>query len=118
MKPRRGFVAWQARADGYAPKSSNDPATLLLELATLKKCKDGEELKEKVTAWSLKVAQCEHQLKEIDEAQRTFVARNMMPKDIKREFLTRPRKFDEIMEKLTRDRYQMDLGNVSGMTRS
>ena len=29
-----------------------------------------------------------------------FVVREMMPKDIKREFLTGPRKFDEIMEKL------------------
>ena len=29
-----------------------------------------------------------------------FVVREMMPKDIKREFLTEPRKFDEIMEKL------------------
>ena len=29
-----------------------------------------------------------------------FVVREMMPKDIKRQFLTGPRKFDEIMEKL------------------
>ena len=36
----------------------------------------------------------------IDEAQKIFVVREMMPKDIKREFLTGPRKFDEIMEKL------------------
>ena len=30
----------------------------------------------------------------------TFVMREMMPKDSRREFLTGPRKFDEIMEKL------------------
>ena len=36
----------------------------------------------------------------IDEPQKIFVVREMMPKDIKREFLTGPRKFDEIMENL------------------
>ena len=36
----------------------------------------------------------------IGEAQKTFVVWEMMPKDIKREFLTGPRKFDEMMEKL------------------
>ena len=36
------------------------------------------------------------QFKAIDEAQKIFVVMEMMPKDIKREFLT----FDEIMEKL------------------
>ena len=41
-----------------------------------------------------------HQFKAIDEAQKTIVVREMMPKDTKREFLTGPRKFDEIMEKL------------------
>ena len=35
-----------------------------------------------------------------DEAQKTLAVREMMPKDIKREFLTGPRKFDEMMEKL------------------
>ena len=29
MEPSRGFVAWQALVDGYAPKSSNDPAIAL-----------------------------------------------------------------------------------------
>ena len=43
--------------------------------ATPKRCKDEEELKEKLTAWSLKVAECEHQIKVIDEAQKTFVVR-------------------------------------------
>ena len=38
--------------------------------------------------------------KTIEEAQKTSVVREMMPKDIKREFLTGPRKFDEIMGKL------------------
>ena len=36
----------------------------------------------------------------MNEAQKTFVVRDMMPKDIKREILTGPRKFDENMEKL------------------
>ena len=57
-------------------------------------------MKERLTAWSLKVAEYEHQLKTIDEAQEIFVVRRMMPKDIRREFLTRPRKSDEILEKL------------------
>ena len=57
-----------------------------------KRCKDAKELKERLTAWSLKVAEFEHQFKVIDEAQKIFVVREMMPKDIKREFLTGPRK--------------------------
>ena len=69
-------------------------------LATLKRCKDAKELKERLTAWSSRVAEYEHQFKAIGEAQKTFVVREMMPQDIKREFLTGPRKFDEIMEKL------------------
>ena len=89
-----GIVAWQALVDGHAPKSSNDPATALRPiLATPKRCKDAKELKERLTAWSLKVAEYEHQFKVIDEAQKIFVVREMMPKDIKREFLTGPRKF-------------------------
>ena len=28
-EPSHGFVAWQALVDGYAPESSNDPATAL-----------------------------------------------------------------------------------------
>ena len=78
-------------------------------------------LKERLTAWSLKLAEYEHQFKVIDEAQKIFLVREMMPKDIKREFLTGPRKFDEIMEKLEiivnemmADDWPvtMDLGNV------
>ena len=69
-------------------------------LATPKRCKDAKELKERLTAWSLKRAEYDHKFKATDEAQQTFVVREMMPKDIKREFLTGPRKFDEIMEKL------------------
>ena len=45
------------------------------------------------------MAEDEHQIKVIDESQ-TFVVRALMPKDMKRKFLTGPRKFDEIMEKL------------------
>ena len=100
-EPSHGFVAWQALVDGYAAKSSNDPATALQpRLATPKKCKDAKELKERLTAWSLKVAEYEHQFNAIDVAQKIFAVREMTPKDIKREFLTGPRKFDEIMEKL------------------
>ena len=57
-------------------------------------------MKERLTAMSLKVAECEYQFFAIDEAQKTFAVREMMPKDIKREFLTGPTKLDEIMEKL------------------
>ena len=100
-EPSHGFVARQALVDGYAPKSSNDPAIALQPiLATPKRCKDAKEVKERLTAWSLKVAEYEHQFKRIDEAQKIFVVREMMPKDIKREFLTGPRYFNEIMEKL------------------
>ena len=63
----------------------------------------------------------EHHFKTIDEAQKAFEVEEMMPKDIKREFLTGPRKFVEIMEKLEIVVSQMmaddgpvpmDLGNV------
>ena len=68
-EPSHGFVAWQALVDGYAPKSSNDPAIALQPiLATPKKCKDLKELKERLTAWSLKLAEYEHQFKTINEA--------------------------------------------------
>ena len=90
-------------------------------LATPERCQDAKKVKERFTAWSLKVAQFEHQFKTIDEAQKIFVGREMMPKDIKREFLTGPRKFDEIMERLEiivnemmadDGPVPMDLGNV------
>ena len=98
-EPSQGFVAWQTLVDGYAPKSSNDPAISLQPiLATPKRCKDAKELKERLTAWSLKVAVYEHQFKTIDGAQKIFVVREMMPRDIKQDFLTGPRKIDEIME--------------------
>ena len=57
-------------------------------------------MKENLTAPSLKVAEYEYQFKVIEEAQKTFVVREMMPKVIKRDFLNGPRKFDEIMDKL------------------
>ena len=69
------------------------------------------------------MAEYEHQFTEIDEAQKIFVVREMMRKDIKRDFFTGPRKFDEIMEKLDiiingmmadDGPTPMDLGNVSG----
>ena len=94
-------MEWQALVDGYAPKSSNDLSVALQPiLATATRCMDAKELKEKLTAWSLKVADSEHQLKVIDEARKVFVVREMNPKYIMREFLTRPRTFDEIMDKL------------------
>ena len=101
VEPSHRFVAWQALVDGYAPKSSNDPASVLQPIfATLKRYNDAKELKERLTARSSKVAGYEHQFKAIGEAQKTFVVREMMPKDIKLKFLTGPRGFDEIMEKL------------------
>ena len=45
-------------------------------------------------------ARYEHQFRALDEAQKTFVMREMMPKDIQRDSLTGPKKFDESMEKL------------------
>ena len=119
VEPSHGFVAWQALVDGYAPKSSNDPAIAIP--ATPKSCKDANELKERLTALSLRVTEYEHQFKAIDEAQKTYVVREVVPKDIKREFLKGLRKFDELMEKLeiiTNEMMAddgpvpMDLGNV------
>ena len=50
-------VGGMALVDGCAPKSSNDPAIALQPiLATPKRCKDAKELKERLTAWSLKSA--------------------------------------------------------------
>ena len=77
-EPSHGFVAWQALVDGYVTKSSNDPAIALQPiLATPKRCNDAKELKERLTAWSLKVAEYEHQFKTIDDAQKIFVVREM-----------------------------------------
>ena len=56
--------------------------------ATPKRSKEAKELKEKLPAWSATVAEYEHQFKVIDEAQKTFGVREMMPEDTKREFLT------------------------------
>ena len=90
----RATVLWitqteQTLVDGYAPKSSNDPAIALQPiLATPKRCKDVKELKERLTACPLKVGEYEHQFETIDGAQKIFVVREMMPKDIKRKFLT------------------------------
>ena len=111
-EPSRGFVAWQALVDGALQPIVKTP----------KRCKDAKELKQRLTAWSLMVAEYEHQFKVNDVAQK-FVVREMMPKDIKCEFLTGPRKLDEIMGKLEivinemmadDGPTPMDLGNVSG----
>ena len=67
----------------------NDPAIVLQpKLATRERCKDTKDLKERLKAWSLEVTMYEHQFKAIDGAQKTPVVRGMMPKTIKREFLT------------------------------
>ena len=43
MEASHGFVAWQALVDGYAPKSSNDPATALEPIfATPTRCEGVE----------------------------------------------------------------------------
>ena len=121
--PSHWFVAWHAVVDGYVPKSSNDPATQRCSpiLATPRWCWDAKELKDMLMAWALKVTEYDQQFKVIDEAQKTFVVRATIPKDIKREFLTGPRKFDEMMEKLKiiinemmadDGPVPMDLGNV------
>ena len=58
VEPYQGFVAWQALVDGHAPKSSDGPAIALQPIiATPQRCKDAKELKERLTAWSLKVAE-------------------------------------------------------------
>ena len=57
-------------------------------------------MKEKLTPWSLKVAEYDRKFKVIDEAQNTIVAREMMQKDIKREFMSGLTKLDDIMEKM------------------
>ena len=81
VEPIHGFVAWQALVDGCAPKSSNDPVMALQPTrATPERCTDAKELKERLTAWSLKVAEYQRQFFMIDEAQKTFVVREMMPK--------------------------------------
>ena len=67
------------------------------------------------------MAEYKHQFQVIDEAQKTFVVREMMPQDIKREVQTGPMKFDEIMDELEiiinemmadDGPVPMDLGNV------
>ena len=103
-------------------KSSNDPAPAQKPtLATPTMCKDAKEFKETLTAWQFKVAEYDHQFIVMDEAQKTFVVREAIPKDIQREFLTGLGKFDKILEKLeiiindlTADDgpVPMDLGNV------
>ena len=85
-EPSHGLVEWQALVDGCAPKSSNALAIALQTiLAMPKRCKDAKELKERLTAWSLKVAEYEHQFKATEEAQKILVVREMMPKHIKRD---------------------------------
>ena len=89
-KRGHGFVAWQAVVDGFSPNSSSDPAIALQPiLATPRRWKDAEEFKEKLTAWSLKVAEKEHLFEENNgEAHQA------------KQLRTGPRKFGEIIEQL------------------
>ena len=48
-----GIIGWSGRQLSFPGRV----------LATPKKCKDPKELKERLIAWSLKVAECEHQFK-------------------------------------------------------
>ena len=80
------FPTYPQTSDGQEPQPI---------LATPKRCKDAKELKGRLTACSLKVAEYEQQFKAVDEAQKIFVVSDMMPKDIRREFLTGTRKFDQ-----------------------
>ena len=68
-------------------ESSNDPAIALQPLLETPdtRCRDAEELKERLTAWSLSAAEYLHQFEATDDAQKTFVVREMVPKDIKRD---------------------------------
>ena len=74
--------------DRCAPESSNDTAVALQPiLAAPRRCKGASELKEKLTACPLKVAEYGYHFKVIDEAHKTFVETEMMPKGIRREFI-------------------------------
>ena len=76
------FGAWQALVDGYAPMSSNDPAKALQPiLATPKRRNEAKALKETHTAWSLKVAEYEHQHKVTDETKKTMVVREIVQRN-------------------------------------
>ena len=74
-------------------RPSNRPSYCAAALTCdTRRCKDAKEFKKELTA------RYGHQFRAIDEAQKTFVMREMMPKDIQRDFLTK--KFDESLEKL------------------
>ena len=67
-EPSHGLVAWQALVDGYAPKSSmTQPWRCNPYLRRPRR--DAKELKQRLTAWSLKVAEYEHQFKAIHGAE-------------------------------------------------
>ena len=94
-------MAWQALVDGHAPKSSNDLAIAAADYTCdTQEVQGCEGVEERLTAWSLKVAGVRAPLQKRLMRHKIFVVREMLPKDIKREFLTGPRKIDEIMEKL------------------
>ena len=98
VEPSHGFVAWQALVDGCTRPSHRTTQRTQRYIQPTRS--SAKELKGKSHGVVMEVVEYEHQFNVIDEAQKTFVVREMMPKDIKREFLTGPRKFDEIMEKL------------------
>ena len=59
-EPSHGFVAWQALVDGLRPRhrTTQQPG-----------CKEAKKLKDKLTAWSLKVAEYKHQFNVIERTQ-------------------------------------------------
>ena len=104
-EPSRGFVAGVRPNRRMFRQSRYNPYLRRPRSAKMQK-----ELKERLTAWSLKVAEHGHQFKVIDEAQKILVVREMMPKDIKREFLKEARRAPRaasLMGTLTRTREAM-----------
>ena len=60
-EPSHGFVAWQALVDGYAPQVVQRPGD-----SAAARTRDAQEVQGREGAWSLKVAEYEHQFKTID----------------------------------------------------
>ena len=101
-EPSHGFVARQTLVDGSALHVVERPGDSVAAHTRDQKVqgREGAEGKAHSVVTESGRVRDEHQFKANDEAQKIFVAREMMREDIKREFLAGPRKFDEIMEKL------------------
>ena len=88
VAPSHGFVAWQALLDGHAPKSSNDPAVALQPTT----CDTQPMQGRKGEAHGMVIESGGARVPvQGDRAQKTFLVREVMPKDIMREVLTGPR---------------------------